>query len=338
MNSRFGGAAVCALLLVCAGVAAWFVPAVTEDERAWHAARPCAAGAGGDDCLRTVPAVIERTEPHQPKKSSYLYFTGGRPTAGLEVSFEAAESFEAGDRVELTYWRGRVMTVSGRHYVWHEHVVTGGSLAVLAAGLALGAGYPGARLLVRLRGRRRPRDEVPPSSLPFLVPVTGTAVWLLPLCHRYPTSLFGSTAAVTWWAVGAVVSLGLSGWAWRATRVRVPGEAAVREPAGAEDVFVRARFLEPTAYNPHLFGTHIVLGADGPAVTPHSGPGRFGARTIPAERLTVKSVRRARGEEGELVPHSWHIAELDDGGRPVRLAADPADLALVLRSLSAVRG
>jgi hypothetical protein len=52
------------------------------------------------------------------------------------------------------------------------------------------------------------------------------------------------------------------------------------------------------------------------------------------ERLTVKGVRRQRGDDGDLVPRSWHIAELDDAGRPVRLAAALADLTRIVRALS----
>ncbi|MFI6355627.1 hypothetical protein ACIBJF_23830 [Streptomyces sp. NPDC050743] len=337
MNSRIGQLVVCALLLVCAAVAAWFVPAVTADERAWRAARPCAAATRGSDCLRTLPAVIERTDPRSPKQGGRLYFAEGRPTPRLRVSYDAAEAFEAGDRVRLTVWRGQVMKVAGARYVWHEHVATGGGQAVVAVLCALAAGWPGARLLLRARGRRRPKDEVQPSALPFLVPLLGTAVWLLPLCYRHPVSLFGSTVTVAWWAVGALVSVVLSGWAWRATRIRTPGEATAAEPAADGEVFLPARFLEHTGYNPHGFGTHVVLGADGPAVTPHAGPGRFAAKRIPVGRLTVRGVRRPRGEEGDLVPHSWHIAELDDAGRSVRLAAAPDDLARILRALSAVR-
>jgi hypothetical protein len=98
-------------------------------------------------------------------------------------------------------------------------------------------------------------------------------------------------------------------------------------------VFLAARFLEHTDYNPHGFGTHIVLGDGSPAVIPHSGPGRFAAKRIPVERLTVKNVRRARGSEDDIVPSSWHIAELDDAGQPVRLAAAPADLTRIIREL-----
>ncbi|WP_435879615.1 hypothetical protein [Streptomyces prunicolor] len=42
---------------------------------------------------------------------------------------------------------------------------------------------------------------------------------------------------------------------------------------------------------------------------------------------------RVQGDDGDTVPSGWHIAELDDGGRLVRLAAAPDDLAVVLREL-----
>ncbi|KUJ68532.1 hypothetical protein ACZ90_18270 [Streptomyces albus subsp. albus] len=53
---------------------------------------------------------------------------------------------------------------------------------------------------------------------------------------------------------------------------------------------------------------------------------------IPVERLTVTTVRRARGGDGTL-PESWHIAELDDAGRPVRLADTPVDPTRIIREL-----
>ncbi|MFF2008261.1 hypothetical protein ACFVWY_04170 [Streptomyces sp. NPDC058195] len=73
-------------------------------------------------------------------------------------------------------------------------------------------------------------------------------------------------------------------------------------------------------------------------MTPHSGPGRFAAKPIPVERLTVRGVRRVRGGDGDLVPGGWHIAGLDDAGRTVRLAAAPADLARVIRELRPAAG
>ncbi|MER5501490.1 MULTISPECIES: PH domain-containing protein [unclassified Streptomyces] len=340
-----GALGLCVLLLVGAGAAAPAVPDAASRTRAWQSATPCTAGTTAEErreCLTIVPAVIERTEIGRPKKKSWLYFTDGRPLERLSVSQEGAQGFEPGDRVEVTFWHGGARKVAGAHHVWREHVPSGGEVAVLAALLALLAGFPGARVLLHLRGRRLPDDEVLPSVLPFAGALVGTALWLLPLCYLHPTTPFGSPTSIIWAAVGSSATLVMFVLAWRATRVRTPRTAAesVGEEGEArtEEVFVAARFLEPTDYNPHLFGTHIVLGDGPPAVTPHPGPGRFAAKPIPVERLVLKTVRRVRGGDGDIVPGSWHIAELDDAGEPVRLAAAPDDLSRILRELRPATG
>ncbi|MER7989855.1 PH domain-containing protein [Streptomyces noursei] len=340
-----GSLTVCALLLALAGGTACFVPAVASYEHAWKSAAPCPAGTPTTErgaCLTTQPAVIARTEAHSPKQTSWLYFTENRPLARLAVSQDAAQAFQAGASVELTVWRGEVREVAGKHYVWRDHVPTGRSVAVIAAAFALAAGYPAAQVLLRLRGRRLPDDEVIPSALPFAGALAGTAGWLLPLCYVHFTTLLSPPVAITWAVVGSLCTLGLFALAWRATRVRTPGEVGANdggagEAATDEEVFVAACFLEPTDYNPYHFGTHIVLGGGPPAVTPHAGPGRFAAKRIPVQRLTVKNVRRARGSDGDEIPRSWHVAELDDAGTPVRLAAAPSDLTRVIRELAAAK-
>lgn len=103
----------------------------------------------------------------------------------------------------------------------------------------------------------------------------------------------------------------------------------------ASEVFIAARFLDHTDYNPSCFGTHIVIGGGRlPAVTSHSGPNRWAAKEIPVRRLTVKGVRRPRGGDGDNVPRTWHVVDIDDAGKPVRLAAAPADLARIIRELN----
>ncbi|TQK97579.1 hypothetical protein FB563_2555 [Streptomyces puniciscabiei] len=231
-----GRLCACLLLLVAAGTAAWFVSAATAHERAWERAVPCPAGASGAasyDCLSTLPAVISRTDPRGPKQTSWLYFAHGTPTDRLGVSSDAARAFQAGDRVELTVWHRQVMKVAGRRYVWHDHVITGGSVAVTAAALVLAAGYPAAQVLLRLRGRwrRRPDDEVLPSDLPFVGALVGTAAWLLPLCYLHPTDMLASTGPVTWLALGSPVSVALFALAWRATRFPAPPDPGAPRPA-----------------------------------------------------------------------------------------------------------
>ncbi|MBD0839325.1 PH domain-containing protein [Streptomyces sp. TRM68416] len=334
-----GALSACVVLLGFAVGFALATPGAAGEERAWRAATACTDAtpdAERAECVSSWPAVITRTEPaDRPKQPSYVYFQEGAEGGDqrLSVTEEAARSFQPGDEVELSVWRRTVMTVSGEHHVWHRHVVTGGSTAVVATLFALAAGFPAARLLVRVRCRRLPADDVLPSTLPFAGVLFVTGLWLVPLSYRHPTSLPDTPAAITWAAVGTLVTVGLFAWAWRATRVRTPAVADV--PEGQEEVFLSARFLEATDYNPHQFGTHIALGGgEPPAVTP--GPGRFGARVIPVGRLTLRQVRRARGGDGDLVPASWHIAEFDDAGTVVRLAAAPADLNRVLRALGAV--
>jgi hypothetical protein len=354
-GSWAGPLALGALLLAFAGVIAAGVPSAASEERAWRSATPCAAetpaaereGRGrepGGECLRTLPAVIARTEANRSKQNSWLYLTESRPLERVGVPREVALEFQPGDSVELTFWRGGVVEVAGDRYVWRRHFSTAGAQAVAAAVIALTAGHPGALALLRLRGRRLPDDEVLPSALPFAAALAGTALWLLPLCYLHPTSLLTSPTAITWAAAGSSVTLGLMVWAWHATRVRTPGEVGASGETGAPgapggataegtEVFLPARFLEDTDYNPYGFGTHVVLGGGEPAVVPHPGPGRFAAKRIPVERLTVTGVRRARGEDGDTVSRSWHIAELDDAGRPVRLAAAPADLTRIIHEL-----
>ncbi|GAA4000035.1 PH domain-containing protein [Streptomyces marokkonensis] len=329
---------LCLLLLAGAGLAAWFVPVTGATEEAWTSAVPCTAAtpaAERGECLTTEPATIARTEVGEGKQRSSLYFADDRPLDRLTVSREGARGFRPGDHVELTLWRGQVRVVARGDHVWREHFPSAGSVAVIAAACALAAGYPGARVLMLRRGRRLPDDEVLPSALPFAGAIAITALWLLPLCYLHPMGVPVSPAPLTWAAAGSLATLGLLVWAWRATRVRTPPEAAAaatQEPYD-KDVFLAARFLEATDYNPNGFGTHIVFGGGPPAVTPHPGPGRFAAKRIPARQLTAKGVRRLRGSDSDALPRSWNIAELDDAGRPVHLAAAPADLTRILRAL-----
>ena len=339
---------LCVVTLACACAAVWFLPGVASEEQAWKSAVPCAAQTPAterSECLATLPAVIARAEANPDNRRSWLYFTGDRPLERLEVPRETAKEFKAGQNVELTVWHHRVTEVAGDGYIWREHMEGTGGLATGAVLFVLLAGGPGAWVLQRLRGRRLPDDDLLPSAAPFMGALGVTAVWLLPLSYLHPTTMLSSPLTITWTSAGSAVTLGLLVWAWRATRVRVPGQGAGvpgdgKEKKGDdadEEVFLAACFLEPTDYNPYLFGTHIVLGGDSPAVTPHPGPGRFAAKRIPVERFTINEVRRARGGDGDTVPGNWHVAEIDDAGTPVRLAAAPKDLARIIRELNAAK-
>lgn len=222
---RVVAAGWCVGLLIVAAAAAASVSGAAADQRAWEAAVPCTAATPDTErgeCLDHVPAVIARTDPHPPKETSWVYFADNRPFERTMVPREAAEGFQAGDKVRLTFWRGDVMAITGSRYVWHEDVQSAGGTADVAAIAALAAGYPAAQLLLSLRGRRLPGDQVLPSALPFTLILAGTAGWLLPLCYLHPTTLFASPTTITWAAGGTLGTAALVVWAWRATRVRAP--------------------------------------------------------------------------------------------------------------------
>ncbi|MGP4113300.1 hypothetical protein ACTWP5_20605 [Streptomyces sp. 4N509B] len=203
----------CGALLAAAGLAARFVPVAESETWEWTSAVECTAttpAAERRECLTRLPAVIARTEVGRGREGrSWLYFVDGRPLERVSVSRKGAEGFEPGDEVELTVWRGGVREVVGEHHAWRQHIPEAGVVAVLAALAALAAGYPGAIVVLRLRGRRRPVDEVLPSSLPFAGALAGTALWLLPPCYLHPTTLLASPRAIAWAAAGSLATLGL---------------------------------------------------------------------------------------------------------------------------------
>ncbi|MFD7677687.1 PH domain-containing protein [Streptomyces sp. NPDC060187] len=328
------------LLVVAMSIALWAVPRSLKDERAWQAAVPCTAAtpvADRAECLATLPGVVVRTDAHERSKYNSVYLSAGRGTERVRVSHEIAQRLAAGDRLKVTFWHGRPRAFVGAHASWREHRASAGQLSALSVAFALAACYPVALAVQRIRGRRLPDDEVLPSALPFAGVLLVTALWLLPLCVLRPTDALGSPATITWAAAGAVGTVVLVFLAFRASRVRSPeGTPHTKgtDDAGTEAVFVRGYFLEDTDYNPHAFGTHIVLGGgEVLAVSPHSGPGRFGVRRVPVERLTFRGARRARGGDGDAIPRGWHVAEFDDRGTPVRLVAAPDDLARVMSAL-----
>lgn len=340
------------VLLVAMAISLWAVPNSLAEERAWRAVVPCTATtplAERGECLSTLPGVVVRTDVHERRKYNSLYVSAGKRTDRIRVSHETAGAFAPGDRLEVTFWRGRPRAFTGTHGTWHEHRAPAGQLLALAVALVLAAGYPAARAVQRVRGRRLPDDEVLPSALPFAGALLVTALWLLPLCVLHPTDMLGAPTTITWAVVGAAVTAGLLVLAFRVSRVRPPrdtvraGNADQADAdadtdntatADGEAVFLSARFLEATEYNPHHFGTHVALGGgDVLAVSPHAGPGRFGVRRVPVERLTLLRVRRVRGGDGDEVSRGWHVAEFDDAGTPVRLSAAPDDLARILPAL-----
>ncbi|MFD6425123.1 PH domain-containing protein [Streptomyces sp. NPDC060198] len=344
----------CLLLVLGLGTAVLGIPQALAYERAWNPPVLCAAGTPVEnrlDCLVVVTGVIEGIEATGERKPAWLFFTDGGPTVDIYVSYETARSFREGDRVDVTYWRGAVEQVAGEHARWREEAMYPGALAALLAGFWLAACYPVAQIVVRVRVRRTPGAVALPLALPFAGVLVATALWLLPLCVLRRPYPLGSPTTVAWAIAGTVVTAGLLVLAFRATRPVPPGDTAERHRAdagadagdgngvaaedGREDVFLPAYFVDSVDFDPYHSTTHLVLGPDGSlAVSPHPGPGRFGVRRIPTERLTVLRVRRVQaGEAKRGFPISWQVADLDYQGELVRLRASRTTLDRVLRPL-----
>ncbi|MFJ6611401.1 hypothetical protein ACIQPT_14120 [Streptomyces sp. NPDC091289] len=102
-------------------VAAWLLlvttPGSRDRERAFTAAADCPAPVRGDaDCLRTVTAVIDRTERVTRSKSPsyWLYITeadGTSTRTRIDGSPRQYPVARPGEGVEVTYWQGQIRYV-----------------------------------------------------------------------------------------------------------------------------------------------------------------------------------------------------------------------------------
>ncbi|MFE7312588.1 hypothetical protein ACFU7T_05665 [Streptomyces sp. NPDC057555] len=316
------------------GVAVFGVAPEERRERQWQAATPCPTAAPVDvraDCLTTLHGVIERLETHHRSRSYdlRLHFRDSKPVKWLDVEYEADAYFAVGDRIAVTWWRGEAMRITNRQHTTDllsvPHPVDVAVVTTLALLIINGL------LIVKLgnsRRRGKPIGSGPtePDGLAFLRPVAATAAWTVPMAGLRPSPVIAEPVA----AVCTLAVLWLTLLAWRKSGHTGPVEP--RPLPEGEDLFLRAHFLEDTPYNPHLMGTHIVLGAGPMAVVPHGGPGRLAAKQIPAGRLTVQGVRGPTASE-EYVSSHWYVADLLDDDVPVRLTAAPADLLLLVQEL-----
>ncbi|MEU1534617.1 hypothetical protein [Streptomyces fagopyri] len=320
------------------GAAFFAVVGVSSEERRdqeWRAAAPCPAAAPVDvraDCVTTLPAVIERAvaKLDRSHRDDWLYFSGGRPVDRLNVLYDTASAFEPGDHVTLTWWRGGLMKVASERHTANEDVPRPGDIAGGVVFCVLAGGAVAVFTLVRRRRDGRPvaaGDPTPPSVSGFLTPLAVAALWAVPVAGARP----GRAVAVPVAAAGLLVVLVLLARAWRDSG-RTPPLGPRPLPEG-EDVILPARFLQDRPVDPDLLGTHIALGAGPMAVLSHGGPGRFGAEEIPVGRFAVGGLRRPKGLTERNVPAHWYVAELLDSGVPVRLAAAPADLLLLVQEL-----
>ncbi|MBT2396086.1 hypothetical protein [Streptomyces sp. ISL-100] len=180
---------------VCVLVAAWLLlvtmSGALDQERAFKAAVSCAPGDRDDDCLWTVAARIDRTEPLKRRKSSsyWLYVAKADGTSSrtrFKGSPQEPPIAHVGGTVEVTYWRGQIRYVdfeSARRYTTADP--RGDYKLFCAWGLAIG--FQGlAYLWCWYWWARRSHVSVRASPWQLGVPLVGA------LC------LTGIGAAATW--------------------------------------------------------------------------------------------------------------------------------------------
>lgn len=149
-------------------LAAWLLlvttPGSRDDERAFTAAAECPAPVRGDaDCLRTVPAVIDRTEKVTRSRSAsyWLYITeadGTSTRTRIDGSARQHPGARPGAGVEVTYWQGQIRYVDFPSERRHTNADPRGSYRIpLTLGLGLGiygaAFLAGAAAMARARRR-----------------------------------------------------------------------------------------------------------------------------------------------------------------------------------------
>lgn len=126
---RAGAAMSSVCVLVAALLLLVGMRGALDEERAFRAAVGCtpAGGAGGgneSDCLRSVGARIERTEPETGRKtpSYWMYLTEADGTSSrtrVPGSPREHPTARVGDSVKVTYWREQIRYVdfgSARRY------------------------------------------------------------------------------------------------------------------------------------------------------------------------------------------------------------------------------
>ncbi|TFV33207.1 hypothetical protein E4K10_30535 [Streptomyces sp. T1317-0309] len=217
---RFWGAAAALLgsaMVLGNALSLATVPDLMADERAFHAARPCAATASYD-CLRTLQSTVRGTViREQAKNSEYtLRLTGTRPVpSSLHMGDSAPllRQLRAGDLVTVTVWRDYATAVS-KHGVPQPSAdtpegewlfATAGALAPLSVGLFVA--WAGMSVLTHA-------PDYAALGLPASVALRGKQALGSAFC-AIPAGLFGpwtgQVGVIALWAV-------LTGLVWTVTR------------------------------------------------------------------------------------------------------------------------
>lgn len=180
-------------MLLAAGLTLAAVPDLMAAERAYRAARPCAATIT-DDCPRTVQATVRGTVIRERTKDSEytLELTGPWPVPGdldMGDSEPLLRHLHAGDRVTVTVWRDYATAVRKDGVTQHSAetpegeplFATAAALALLSVGLF--DAFTGGNVLVHARGYAA-------QGLPAVFALRGKQALAGAFC-AVPAGLFG---------------------------------------------------------------------------------------------------------------------------------------------------
>ncbi|WP_320784362.1 hypothetical protein [Streptomyces sp. CRN 30] len=255
-------------------VAAWLLlfslPGALDRERDFRAAAACAP-AGGDDCLSTVPARIDRAVPVKPSPRggpwTWMHLTEADGTTSrtrLEGSANRWPAARAEQRVDVTYWRGQIRYVdfeSERRYTSAD--VRGDYRLYLAWGLVSGTLgvlslillYWGTRL-TRASGRARPWLVGTPVLGGFLLTGIGTAATFATDSAGAALQVVGVSAAVLLAVCGVVAVVS-------ARRSRGDDTVVMQPSVPTTELVLPVTIVGEVPYAGE--GGHLVVGPVGPA-------------------------------------------------------------------------
>ncbi len=202
------------LLLVTAWLLLVSMPKALATERDFRTARACPPGVSAPDCLRPVPAVIERTTVRRPKRHTlWLHVKdadGNTPALAFAGKGTESNGGLVGKHIGLTYWKGSVRYIDWANARWYTAEDPRGDYrAFLAWGLALGTGGFGLFAVglwwVRSAARLPDRPPWQPGAITLTtVALAGLGVgiaWIAP----------GWRAALSAYGVAAVIAVAAYG-------------------------------------------------------------------------------------------------------------------------------
>ncbi|MFI0930357.1 hypothetical protein ACH4RG_01210 [Streptomyces sp. NPDC021019] len=329
-------------------VAAWLLllttPDARDDERAFTTAPACTApGGAGSDCLRTVTAVLDRTEKETGRKtpSYWLYLTeadGTSTRTRIESDLERLPAARAGANIEVTYWQDQIRYVDigpDRHYTNADPRKS--FRLPLSIGLLLGiwgATFLTAAAATAWSRRRSPR------AFPWQVGLTvtgGTFLTLFGAMAAWNSDNIGDALQLTGVACGVVLGLCALIAPFLHRRHRGDDTIALKPSVPAEEACFPGLIMGEVPYAGHA--GYLVAGPGVLATTPDP-TGAFHRKAAP-RTLTPLRVRppyltdpTGRPDyDGRAV-----VVECEDNGVPVLVVTRKKDAPAVLGALGPVPG